>query len=46
MLDLCEGLERATVTQLGMRWQEQVGIDLSRTREAAAATAERDGGEE
>ena len=32
LLDLCEGLERAPGVRVGMRWWEQVGIDLDRLR--------------
>ena len=31
--------------QVGMRWWEQVGINLEGAREAAAAAAEKDAGE-
>ena len=43
LLDLCEGLERAPGARLGMRWWEQVVIDLAGEREAAVATEEGDG---
>ena len=46
LLDLCEGSERVPGEQLDMWWWEQVGIDLAGAREAAAETAEGDGGEE
>ena len=46
LLDLCEGSERAPGEQVGMRWWQQVGIDLEGDRESAAATAEGDEGEE
>ena len=38
--------ERAPGARVGMRWWEQAGIDLAGAREAAAATAEGDRGEE
>ena len=46
LLDQCEGSERAPGARVGMQWQEQAGIELAGVREAAAATAEGDGGEE
>ena len=45
LLDLCEGTERVPGAQVGLRWWEQVGIDLAGAQEAKAATAEGDGGE-
>ena len=44
LLDLCEGLERASGAQVGMRWWEQVEIYLTGAREAAAAAKEGDEG--
>ena len=44
LLDLREGLERAPGALVGMRWWEQVGIDLAGAREAAAAAKEGDEG--
>ena len=46
LLDLCEGSERAPGVRVGMRWREQVGIELSGSLEAAAVTTDRGGGEE
>ena len=46
LLDLCERLERAPRSQVGMRWWEQAGINLAGEREAEDTEAERDGGEE
>ena len=44
LLYLCEGLERAPRTQVGMQWIEQVGIDLTVLLEAAAAAKKGDEG--
>ena len=44
LLDLCEGLERALGTQVGMRWWEQVSIDMAGSLEAAEAAKEGDEG--
>ena len=46
LLDLREGQERAPGARSGIRWWEQVGIDLEGAREAAAAMVEGEGGEE
>ena len=46
LLDLCEGSERSLGAKVGMRWWEQVGIDLTGARGAAEAKAEGDGWEE
>ena len=46
LLDLCEGLERAPGARVGMWWWKQEVIDLAEVREATAAVAEEDGGEE
>ena len=46
LLDLCEGSERAPGERAGMRWWDQAGINLEGEREASAAVAEKDGGEE
>ena len=46
LLDLCEGSERYPGVRVGMRWWEQVVIDLTGAQEAAVTTAERDRGEE
>ena len=40
LLDLYEGLERVPGAQVGMRWWEQVVIDLAGAQEAAAAAKE------
>ena len=44
LLDLCEGSERAPGAQVGMRWWEQVGINLVGARKGAAVAAEKYGG--
>ena len=36
LLYLCEGLERPLGAQVGMRWWEQVIIDMAGSQEAAA----------
>ena len=46
LLDLCEGSERATWAQMGMRWWKQAGINLAGAREGAAAATDKDGGAE
>ena len=46
LLDLLEGSEREAGSQVGIWWWEQVVLDLAGAREAAAATAEGDEGEE
>ena len=46
LLDLYEGSERAPEVRVWMRWWGQVDFDLAGAWEAAAATAEGDGGEE
>ena len=43
LLDLCEGSERSPGEQVGMRWCEQVGLNLAGVWGAAAAAVE--GGE-
>ena len=40
LLDLCEVMERAPGSQVGMWWWEQEDINLTGSREAAAAEAE------
>ena len=45
-LDLCDGLERALGERVGMRWWDQARINMAKSREAAAAETEKDGGEE
>ena len=46
LVDLSEGTERAPRARVGMRWWEQVGIELAGAREVEAATVEGEGGEE
>ena len=46
LLYLFEGTERASGAQLGMWWWEQAGLNLAGAREAEAAAAERDWGED
>ena len=47
LLDLCEVTERAQGARVGMKWWEQVGINMSRARDMAAAEeADEDGMEE
>ena len=46
LLDLCEGSESALGVQVGMRWWDQVGINLAGSKEAAVEAAEMIGGEE
>ena len=43
---MCEGSERAPGAQVGTRWWEHAGIDLSGAHEAAAVVAEEEGGED
>ena len=45
LLEIFEGSERVPGAQVGMRWWEQVELDIVGTREVAASTAEGDGGE-
>ena len=42
LLDLCEVTERTPGAQVGMRWWEQVEIDLVGERETSVATVEAD----
>ena len=46
LLDLCDGSEMALGVRVGMQWWEQAGINMVGAREAAAAAAEKDEGEE
>ena len=46
LLELCEDTERTPGVRVGMRWWEQVGIDLEGERETAEAEADGDGIEE
>ena len=47
ILYLCEETDRTPGPQMGMQWQEKAGIDLTGTRErAAAAEADKDRGEQ
>ena len=49
LLDLCEVSERVPEVRVGMRWWEQVGLDLEGAQEAEAeaeAVAAEGGGEE
>ena len=42
ILDLCEAEERRQEAHVGMRWWEQVVLDLARARDVVAAAAEAD----
>ena len=46
LIDLCEGLKRDHGAQVRMQLRGQEGIELAGAREAAAAVAEEEGGEE
>ena len=40
LLDLCEATERTPGARVGMRWWEQLGIDLEGSRDTTAVVAE------
>ena len=46
ILDLCKAAERKWTTQVGMRWWEKAGIDLTGARKTSMAEADKDGMEE
>ena len=46
LMDLCEATERKKGAQVGLRWWEQADIDLTGSRDTAAAAADEGGLEE